>query len=243
MKKLFGLNRSFLVVALVLTALLISGVVFAATDVPLVNGNFTSNRSGWASGTAIPGCNDGGWDSVGNPTPGSALLTIAEGASCAALVQCVLISDSPIEPYSAISGTINIDGSSTNASAEIDMYAYSDTNCSTPTGNVDEAYSNMITTSTGTGWQSASTTQNGQASGHAVAVPASGSVWIVLYISGDEGDQAWFDNVTTYQSRNPTAVTLRDFSAQAQPPATWLWPITLVVVLSGAMIMLRRRRA
>jgi hypothetical protein len=39
----------------------------------------------------------------------------------------------------------------------------------------------------------------------------------------------------------PTAIALQDFSAQAQPAAAWLWPLALVVVLGGALIVSRRR--
>lgn len=43
------------------------------------------------------------------------------------------------------------------------------------------------------------------------------------------------------QASSPLAVTLRDLTAQAQSPATWLWPAALLLVLSGAVIVARRR--
>ena len=49
-------------------------------------------------------------------------------------------------------------------------------------------------------------------------------------------------NPESQASDSPTAVTLRDFSAQAQPSAAWL-PVALLIALSGAWVMLRRRRA
>ena len=41
---------------------------------------------------------------------------------------------------------------------------------------------------------------------------------------------------------SPTAVVLRDLRVQAQSPAVWL-PVALLVVLGGALLISRRRRA
>jgi len=48
-------------------------------------------------------------------------------------------------------------------------------------------------------------------------------------------------NPESQTAGSPTAVTLRDLTAQAQSPATWLWPVALLIVLSGALIVSRRR--
>ncbi len=48
-------------------------------------------------------------------------------------------------------------------------------------------------------------------------------------------------NPESQAASSPTAITLQDFSAQAQPAAAWLWPLALVVVLGGALIVSRRR--
>jgi hypothetical protein len=48
-------------------------------------------------------------------------------------------------------------------------------------------------------------------------------------------------NPESQTAGSPTAVTLRDLTAQAQSPATWLWPVALLIVLGGALIVSRRR--
>lgn len=50
-----------------------------------------------------------------------------------------------------------------------------------------------------------------------------------------------FANPESLASGSPTAVTLRDLTAQAQAPALWL-PAALLIVLSGALFVSRRRQ-
>ena len=48
-------------------------------------------------------------------------------------------------------------------------------------------------------------------------------------------------NPESLAASSPTTVTLRDLTAQAQSPTVWLWPVALLIVLSGALIVSRRR--
>lgn len=50
-------------------------------------------------------------------------------------------------------------------------------------------------------------------------------------------------NPESLAAGSPTAVTLRDLTAQAQPTAAWLWPLALIVALGGALAIARRRQA
>jgi hypothetical protein len=236
MKKTFALNRALFAVILVLTALLVSGVVFAATDVPLLNGDFGTSFTplDWDVANPPPDCSGGVGvrdTSTGYGTNGSALLTIAASDTCAGIVQCVPITSEATHQYAGVNGYIT-----STASAFIQIDAFSDATCTTATDEDNTATSNSVI---GGGWQLASTT----ISHGAIGVPdTGGSVKITLYLLGDPDDQAWFDDVTTYQSDHPTAVTLRDLTAQAQASAVWLLPVALLVAVSGVWFMARRRR-
>jgi hypothetical protein len=59
--------------------------------------------------------------------------------------------------------------------------------------------------------------------------------------SADFAPNVGSSNPESQVAGSPTAVTLRDLTAQAQPAAAWLWPLALVVALGGALIVSRRR--
>lgn len=224
MKKVFSLPKFLGILAVVLTALLAVGSVFATGLITVNNGNFVDS-TGWVWVAA-------GYDSGVTRTldgSGSANLVV-DSTGAASIFQCVNVSTSITNTHISIRGYVIGTGT-----ASIGLYAFSDCLLATLAGIPSStATSNSVTA--GPSWQEASTTL----ATSALTVPTGGSVLIVLTVSGNLNDTAWFDDVEAYPS-GPNAVTLRDFSAQAQPPTVWLWPVAVLIVLGGAWVMLRRR--
>jgi hypothetical protein len=221
MKDLFPLPKFLGLLAVVLAALLAVGPVYATGSITVKNGNFDTD-SDWQVSSG-----EYARDSVvGNIAPGSARLVAGAGAT--SIYQCVDVTASS-NPYISIRGFVIGTGTTL-----IQLTAYEYPDCQ---GSIlGSATSNERMASAS--WQEVSTSLHSP-TGTALAVPTGGSVLIVLTVTED-GNTAWFDDVEVYVS-GPNAVTLRDFSAQAQASAVWLLPATVLLVLSGVWFMSRRR--
>jgi hypothetical protein len=218
--------RSLVAVTVILTMLLTVGIVAAATEL-VNNGGFESGLSNW-----IPVFGSAPESTVFRSGAGSASVT-TDGDNSGVLDQCIVFSV-PVNGHVSLSAWVNLNG----GTASVEAYSYGNPTCD-PGDESESQFFAQTADGLTSGWQEIATNTGTSAP---QLLDGAESLLVRLIVTGDNDDGAYFDDVTAF-AYQPTAVTLRDFSAQAQPPAAWLLPVALVVVLSGAMIMLRRRRA
>ena len=218
------MRRLMIALIVVMTMLFTVGIAAAATEL-VTNGGFEPNLSGWDN--VFGGLPESGIVHSGN---GSVVVS-TDGTLAGVVEQCAVFSI-PSNGYVSLAAWVYLNG----GDASVEAYSYTNNQCDPVDG--ESQFFGQTADTLSSGWQLLDTPTGSSAP---QLIDGAESVRIRLIVTGAADAGAYFDDVSA-SPYGTLAITLRDFSAQAQSPTLWL-PAALLIVLSGALVVSRRRQA